>query len=182
MVSRNWLKDQNTMNESISLYTKNRLPICKFARGGFFSKKILLLTKKKGIITFPEGTRWTEKKHQSSQLYCQKAQLPVYGNCLCPRVKGVCALIGAMRGSSNRHVYVTSIAYLGRSGTLIDAPKFWQIILGLAPKDLNIYVKEKKVSLNQIPEQEEEIHQWLYLNWKTELDDHLTSLQSRKSN
>ncbi|KNC70418.1 hypothetical protein SARC_17053, partial [Sphaeroforma arctica JP610] len=39
------------------------------------------------IVLFPEGTRYTEKKHAESQKFCEEKGLPLFNHLLHPRPK-----------------------------------------------------------------------------------------------
>ena len=49
------------------------------------------------IIIYPEGTRYSKKKHKESRKFCMKNKLPLFNYTLAPRIKGSHLIINALK-------------------------------------------------------------------------------------
>ena len=59
------------------------------------------------IIIYPEGTRYSKKKHKESRKFCKNNKLPIFNYTLAPRVKG-------------SHLVISSLKKVNRLGNVYD--------------------------------------------------------------
>ncbi|KAF7281438.1 hypothetical protein GWI33_004764 [Rhynchophorus ferrugineus] len=97
------------------------------------------------LLLFPEGTRFTEKKHQISLDFARKNNLPELKYHLLPRTKGFIASLPSMRGKVPA-IYDTLVTF--REDDPI-APTITNILYG-RPVTAHMYIK--RVSLDEVPE------------------------------
>lgn len=115
-----------------------------------------MVTHKFQLLLFPEGTRFTPKKHEISLEFARKNNLPALKHHLLPRTKGFVASLPSMKGRVPA-IYDTLIVF--RESDPV-APTMTNLLFG---KNVIAHLYIKRVSLEEIPssipEQEEYLRQ-----------------------
>ncbi|XP_066257043.1 1-acyl-sn-glycerol-3-phosphate acyltransferase delta-like [Euwallacea similis] len=106
------------------------------------------------LLLFPEGTRFTEKKHQISIEFAQKNNLPQLKHHLLPRTKGFIASLPSMRGR-NMAIYDTMILF--KDGDPV-APTMTNLLFG---KQVTAHLYIKRLPLDEVPETESDQEEYL---------------------
>ena len=91
-VSRDFKKDEKTLHDLFSLYTRAKLPV--------------------QLWIFPEGTRMTPKKLASSQKYAEEKGYPVWKHVMLPRHRGFITALNSLNGIV-KYIHETTIQYEG---------------------------------------------------------------------
>lgn len=106
------------------------------------------------LLLFPEGTRYTPKKHQISLEYARKNNLPELKHHLLPRTKGFVASLPSMRGKIPA-IYDTLVAF--KESDPVE-PTMTNLVFG-KPVTAHMYIK--RVSLDEVPDTEAEQEKFL---------------------
>ena len=148
-LKRKWTEDKSYLQKKLQTYAElDHLPL--------------------QIWLFPEGTRWTKKKHAAAVKFARERKLcggwiPEYT--MVPRVKGFVALVKGLRGVVS-HVYDITLAYTGfalKPGSkgpgmaAIFAPK-----VAAECKECAFHVHVRRLKLSSLPEDEDELKKTLY--------------------
>jgi 1-acyl-sn-glycerol-3-phosphate acyltransferase len=117
------------------------------------------------ILIYPEGSRYTTRKHAVSAIYAKQQCLPISNYALLPKCKGSFIL-----SRSRSVVYQMTLVYLDSNGLLLSGE------CTQCPSCIYIHVKKH----SYVPENEVGFSQWtlrqfadidyLYDNWKIPLD------------
>ncbi|ENN81517.1 1-acyl-sn-glycerol-3-phosphate acyltransferase gamma [Dendroctonus ponderosae] len=99
------------------------------------------------LLLFPEGTRFTPKKHQISIEFANKNNLPVLKHHLLPRTKGFVASLASMRGKVPA-IYDTLVAFKENDPV---APTMTNLLFG---KRVTAHMYIKRCPLDEVPLEE----------------------------
>ncbi|ELT96978.1 hypothetical protein CAPTEDRAFT_217174 [Capitella teleta] len=117
------------------------------------------------MVVFPEGTRYNPSYPNiiaKSQQYAKDQDLEPLRNVLYPRYKAMQLCLNQLRSKMDA-VYDVTVAYSDttheKTGSRITAPGLSAFLAG---KSRELHVHVKKVSLSDVPKQEEQLKQWLY--------------------
>lgn len=106
------------------------------------------------LISFSEGTRFTQSKYASSINWCKEHNHPIMKHILYPRVHGFIATVSALRHTKHvRAVCDMTIAY-ARGNNFMQAPSSWQTIptADLAKEAYKFYIHNDRYDTNELPE------------------------------
>lgn len=92
---------------------------------------------KDAFILYPEGTRFTQKKHERSILFCRQKNLPVLKNLLYPRLAGFSTCINALNRKKFLRIADLTIIYTENEQRSIP-PNFWRLLLLPVPGTFHI--------------------------------------------
>ncbi|CAG9771263.1 unnamed protein product [Ceutorhynchus assimilis] len=106
------------------------------------------------LLLFPEGTRFTPKKHQISLDFANKNNLPQLKHHLLPRTKGFVASLPPMRGKVPA-IYDTLIVF--KDDDPVE-PTMTNLLFG---KQITAHMYIKRVPLEEVPDTEAEQEQYL---------------------
>lgn len=107
------------------------------------------------IFFFPEGTRFTPEKHRESQEFAKSRGFPRLEHHLIPKTKGFTFTLSTLDKSKMSTMYdFTMVAGTGDSAP----PTLTSLVLG---RRTEATVVIRKISLESIPEGEEEGKQWM---------------------
>uniref|UniRef100_A0A0N4ZA34 PlsC domain-containing protein n=1 Tax=Parastrongyloides trichosuri TaxID=131310 RepID=A0A0N4ZA34_PARTI len=113
------------------------------------------------ILMFPEGTDKSDYTTMRSNQYAAKMGLKPLNYCLYPRTAGFVHLIKKMRENNCiSHVYNMTIGYPNN----IVQNELLLGLRGIVPK--NVYFDVKKIDINEIPEGDENISNWITELWQ----------------
>lgn len=147
-VKRNWDKDQATIDRVFSNLVDNNHPVW--------------------LVSFIEGSRYTNKKCLEGQEFSKSRNLPVLDHVLFPRTKGAIASISKLRRSHVKFLYDFTLAYyqegktecdpgiFGRAPTLIDIHTASRIS---PPHHFHVHLE--KHLLEDLPTDPVELHSWI---------------------
>lgn len=159
MVTRDWLKDSNSIREAFE---------------GLKSPPGV--GKKVWLVSFLEGTRMSPEKLQQSQKFCKDNGKKILNNLLAARTKGCVAAIKELRNSHVTHIYDLTLAYEGPEGfgrppdlITINSTKH------LSPR-YKFHVHTRRWALKELPEGETELKEWIENVWQ-EKDELLQGLK-----
>ncbi|KAK2715008.1 1-acyl-sn-glycerol-3-phosphate acyltransferase gamma-like isoform X2 [Artemia franciscana] len=142
---RNWEKDQENLRTSANIVSLSPDPVW--------------------LLLFPEGTRFSEEKHEKSLLYARKNNLPELQNLLLPRVKGFVAVARLLKGKFPA-VYDSVMGFDLKNGA---APTLKNMLMG---RRVVAEIFLKRIPLENLPDSEEDLTNWLYQCFK-EKDERL---------
>jgi 1-acyl-sn-glycerol-3-phosphate acyltransferase len=123
-----------------------------------------------GLIAYSEATRFTAAKHAATVRWCEENNRPPPKHTLWPRYRGFVATVTQLRHARQvRSVYDVTIAYAARQGgrwTWMATPSFTESISrpGLDQR-YRFYVDVQRFELQDLPEGEAELRQWLEQRW-----------------
>jgi 1-acyl-sn-glycerol-3-phosphate acyltransferase len=123
-----------------------------------------------GLIAYSEATRFTTAKHAAAVRWCEENNRPPPKHTLWPRYRGFVATVTQLRHARQvRSVYDVTIAYAARQGgrwTWMATPSFTESISrpGLDQR-YRFYVDVQRFELQDLPEGEAELRQWLEQRW-----------------
>lgn len=108
------------------------------------------------LVLFPEGTRYTPKKHQASQQYALSNNLPHFDHLLLPRTKG---FIAAKKNMENctESLYDATICF--KDGKV---PSVLGLLYG---EHIEAHVDCTRFIPTDIPNKEPELKKWLMDRW-----------------
>lgn len=111
------------------------------------------------LINYLEGTRFTEEKRRIGNEFAEQRDLKPLRYLLQPRTKGFVATVGALRGNAAA-VYDVTIGYIqNENGEM--ATSFQEMYLTSGSNRV-IHVHQRRIPLSQLPEEEEELKEWIY--------------------
>eukprot|EP01134_Creolimax_fragrantissima_P005157 CFRG5157T1 len=113
------------------------------------------------ITLFPEGTRYTEKKHVESQKFCKEKGLPLFKHLLHPRPKGFTYTVKCIRNDIDT-VYDVTLAF--KDG---KRPTMAQLLRGEGGE---VHVFCEKYDPNDLPDTDEGLLTWLNNSFKRKDD------------
>lgn len=129
-IKRNWTDDKDKIQAVFAKVIKYSIPVW--------------------IISFLEGTRFTQAKKERSQAYAAKQGLPILNHVLIPRTKGFVATVQGMENHIQA-VYDLTIGYVGKTPTLRDWVKGYV-------KEVHLDIKRFPIST--LPKDEKSLSQW----------------------
>lgn len=112
------------------------------------------------LISYLEGTRFTQKKLQDARDFAKKRDLKVLDQVLQPRTKGFISTVHALRGNAQA-VYDITIGYQ-ESESREMVPSFKQLYLTPSFTNRVIHVHQRRIPLSEVPQGEEELKRWIY--------------------
>eukprot|EP00189_Rhodosorus_marinus_P003418 CAMPEP_0113964944 /NCGR_PEP_ID=MMETSP0011_2-20120614/7460_1 /TAXON_ID=101924 /ORGANISM="Rhodosorus marinus" /LENGTH=351 /DNA_ID=CAMNT_0000977381 /DNA_START=146 /DNA_END=1204 /DNA_ORIENTATION=+ /assembly_acc=CAM_ASM_000156 len=135
-IKRDWESDKHTLTKQANQLGTSRLPFA--------------------LCLFPEGTRKTPKKHAQSQEFCKKNGYPVLNNLLYPRFKAFTLIAMTMRDQLDGVIDIT-LFFDGEHPNMADA----------FSRKINCKCNFicKYYPMNELPEKEEELEEWLRNIW-----------------
>lgn len=131
LISRNWLADQNLINQTFAKLKNRKLPFW--------------------VVSFLEGTRLTPAKFAESQEYARKKDLPVLNHLLVPRTKGFVATVSQLRTELDA-IYDVTYAYQGK-----QVPGVVDFAMRRLP-DLHFHIR--RFPMKDIPTDPDALTQW----------------------
>ncbi|KAM5356279.1 hypothetical protein ACJ41O_002925 [Fusarium nematophilum] len=148
LVSRNWLRDKDELGRVFSNMIQKSFPTW--------------------LISFSEGTRFTQAKYQESIDFCKLANRRQPMNLLYPRTRGFIATVQHLREAPHvKAVYDFTIAYQ-HQGTFQKAPSMWETLSTPGISELGGYrfhVHARRFPLESLPTTDEELATWLEELW-----------------
>lgn len=134
-VKRNWDADKDKIHSTFSKFQTHRIPIW--------------------LISFVEGTRFTQAKKIRSQEHAKERGLPILDNVLLPRTKGFVATVQGLSGYASA-VYDLTIGHTG------PVPSLWQIMT----RKVNLFhMHVKRYPIEDLPEDPALLSQWLIMRF-----------------
>jgi len=128
-------KDQKTIKEKLNNYAEFPSPVW--------------------LLIFPEGTRLTAEKHQTSKEFASKSGLPLLEHHLTPRTKGFSFMVEHVDRDKFRAVYdCTLVEGEGSAPFNVTSLIKGRSCIG------NVYVR--RISVDDIPKDQEESAAWLH--------------------
>lgn len=130
----------------------------------------ICLTLGAGLISYSEATRFNQTKRLEAEAWCQQNNKPLPLHTLYPRSKGFIASVKNLRETKHiKAVYDVTVAYAKRMGDkylFMQPPSFAQSLLrpGLG-QDWKFYVHVDRHPLEQLPEDDSDLAQWLEDRW-----------------
>ena len=112
------------------------------------------------LISYLEGTRFTREKREKAIQFAKDRNLKVLDQLLQPRTKGFIATVQALRGNATA-VYDITIGYQ-ESDKREMSPTFKEMYFLASMTNRVIHVHQRRIPLNEVPEDEEELKQWIY--------------------
>ncbi|XP_050309235.1 1-acyl-sn-glycerol-3-phosphate acyltransferase gamma-like isoform X2 [Anthonomus grandis grandis] len=106
------------------------------------------------LLLFPEGTRFTPNKHETSLKYARENNLPELKHHLLPRTKGFIASLPSMRGKIPA-IYDTVVVFKEDDPV---APTITNLLFG---KSVTAHMYIKRVPLEEVPHTEPEQEKYL---------------------
>jgi len=132
-------KDQKTIKEKLNNYAEFPSPVW--------------------LLIFPEGTRLTAEKHQTSKEFASKSGLPLLEHHLTPRTKGFSFMVEHVDRDKFRAVYdCTLVEGEGSAPFNVTSLIKGRSCIG------NVYVR--RISVDDIPKDQEESAAWLHNLYK----------------
>ncbi|CDF33845.1 Lysophosphatidic acid acyltransferase [Chondrus crispus] len=128
------------------------------------------------LINYLEGTRFTRAKLRAAQDFAKKRDLKTLDHVLQPRTKGFIATVHALRGSA-KAVYDVTIGYQESDKKHMD-PTFPQMYFTPSLAERIIHVHQRRIPLDQIPQDEEELKRWVYKLYEQK-DDFLRGFREK---
>lgn len=133
-----------------------------FLERSFDKDKEIIAQQLKAIMAYPdpvwlllnaEGTRFTEQKHEASVKFAQDRGMPVLKYHLIPRTKGFTASLPSLRNKCV--LYDINVAFKKDDPV---APTISNLLNG---NPVKAYMYVRRITLDQVPEDEEKAAQWL---------------------
>ena len=123
-----------------------------------------------GLIAYSEATRFSPAKHAAAVRWCEENGRTPPKNTLWPRYRGFIATVTQLRLARQvRAVYDVTIAYAGiRNGQWkwMAAPSFSESVSRTRlDQRYKLYVDVQRFELDDLPESQEELRQWLEDRW-----------------
>lgn len=143
-LKRNWEEDKKILEKSI--------------------KELVTFPDPFWLLLFPEGTRWTPKKHAICQEIAREKGYPEYKHMLLPRTKGFFLSMQLMKGKIPT-VLDCTVGFPGNE----PEPTLWDAISG---KKIRCAMIARRYQITDIPSNsEEECGRWLRNIYKQKDDD-----------
>ncbi|XP_062503513.1 lysocardiolipin acyltransferase 1-like [Corticium candelabrum] len=137
-VSRSWEKDKEHFHSVLNYFVETNKPV--------------------QMLIFPEGTDFCKGTKQSSDKFAKKNNLPIYDYVLHPRTRGFSELVKVMRHGNVKSLLDVTVGYP------VNIPwGFRSVILGNYPEQVHFNIK--KYSIDELPEDTEELQQWCQDRW-----------------
>ncbi|KAK4899131.1 hypothetical protein LTR27_003361 [Elasticomyces elasticus] len=160
LVSREWTHDRKEMDRVFSGVVQHRRPIW--------------------LIAYSEATRYTAEKRREAETWCKATGKRLGKHLLYPRTKGFVACVQNLRKTQHvTAVYDVTIAY-AKDGKVFQMPPSFveSLMLPDLNKDYRFFAHVDRYSIRTLPEDYEEISQWLEERWlrKGELLERLQHL------
>jgi len=130
-VKRDWTSDRGSIERTFARIRDDRVPLW--------------------LITFPEGTRFSQAKAEANQSYAAAHGLAQLRHVLLPRTKGFVASVQGLRSHLDA-IYDITIGYD------LGVPTLWQYVKGYARR-AHLHVHRFPVS--SMPEDADELGAWL---------------------
>jgi 1-acyl-sn-glycerol-3-phosphate acyltransferase len=130
-VKRSWVKDKAAVDQLFGKFKAHGIPIF--------------------LVSFLEGTRFTEEKLAASQEFARKRDIYVPQHTLVPRTKGFVATVHGLREHVDA-VYSVTIAYPR------PIPSLWDCAVGPA-LEFNVYMRRYPVM--ELPQDDEALNDWV---------------------
>ncbi len=111
------------------------------------------------LLIFPEGTRYTPKKRDSSNLFSKNKNYPTFNNVLLPKSKGTFEIFKSLiKNNSLNKVYDLTIKFEG-----IEKGKAYTVSDLICKDNIkSIHVHVNKISPYSIPIEENNFRKWLH--------------------
>ncbi|TPX49201.1 1-acylglycerol-3-phosphate O-acyltransferase [Synchytrium endobioticum] len=139
-MKRNWASDASRIEKVFSTIKDLKLPVW--------------------LISYLEGTRYTEAKAAESKAFAKEKGLPQLEKVLLPRTKGFVATVSAFRHSHVKYVYDFTIVYKHVEKGLQVSPSLPRIFTGALSKEYKFHVHVKKYAIASLPTDPEKLSQW----------------------
>ena len=133
-LSRQWDKDQKKIERAFANIKHNKLPFW--------------------LVSFLEGTRFTQSKHQEGCEWAKSKGLKPLKNLLHPRVKGFQATVMALREELEA---VYDVTFAG------NAPTLFSILMGTSNTKVHVHVK--RYTIDKVPNTPDGIDKWCRELW-----------------
>jgi hypothetical protein len=121
-----------------------------------------------GLISFSEGTRFTYKKYNESEMWCQQRGHTQPKHLLYPRTKGFVTTVQQLRNAPQvKAVYDLTIAYQ-RGEKFLQTPSMWDTLRlpGLSSRySYRFHIHVRRFLLEDVPTTQEELEKWLEARW-----------------
>lgn len=147
MVTRNWMRDQAELKRVFGPLRELKLPIW--------------------LVTYCEGTRFTQKKCAESQQFCRARGKKQLDHVLYPRHKGFFTTLSQFRDSHVKHVYDMTLVYRHETGKMQRAPT---PVETHSYGDLSLHYKfhlhVRRFAIADIPQDEDSVTEWLETRWQ----------------
>ncbi|KAK5655410.1 hypothetical protein OQA88_5681 [Cercophora sp. LCS_1] len=153
LVSRNWAKDKLELERVFAGITDRKWPTW--------------------LISFSEATRFTQKKYDESQRWCEANNRPQPQHLLYPRTKGFVTTVQHLRKAPHvKAVYDMTIAYQ-RGAKFLGVPSFWETLStpNLSQgshnggKGYRFHVHARRFLIEDLPHDDEGLAKWLEERW-----------------
>jgi len=136
MMARNWTDDKASIERTFGNIKSNKIPVW--------------------IISFLEGTRFTEAKAKACKEYCEKKGIKPTEYVLTPRIKGFKATVQNFADSHIKYVYDFTIAYE-------DGPISIMQLMKSPFKGKKIHINVRRIAIKDIPyDDDEKLEKWVY--------------------
>lgn len=127
------------------------------------------------LLLFPEGTDKCPLATERSRIYAQKKGLVHYSHVLHPKTTGFAFIIKRMREAGYiKHIYDVTVAY---ADSIVQS-ELDLLRLGACPK--NVHFDVRKLDINDLPEQDDRIVNWLIDLW-VKKEERLQNFYSQSS-
>lgn len=157
MVTRNWMRDQRELRRVFDPVRRLKSPIW--------------------LVTYLEGTRYTQQKCLESQRFCESRGKNTLQHVLYPRHKGFYTTVTQFRDTHVEHVYDFTLVYwsianqrIQRAPTPVETHSY-----GDLSKHYKFHIHVRRFAIADIPEGEEDVTLWLEERWQ-EKDDVLEAM------
>lgn len=148
-LKRDWKIDQKRIHDGVK-------ELVSFPDGYFFT-----------LLLFPEGTRFTQEKHEASLEVCRQKGYPELKHHLLPRTKGFAYSMLEMKGKV-KAVYDCTIGFKDEA-----EPSLMNVLRG---NKIIGHMRIRRHEISKMPDTEEELGDWLRNLFK-EKDDLLDNFQ-----
>jgi 1-acyl-sn-glycerol-3-phosphate acyltransferase len=106
--------------------------------------------KQRALVLYPEGSRWTEKKHKKSQAYAKKRGYAVLESVLYPKVKGFALCINALQNTSFDKIVHLTIVFV-RDREKAEVPSLSRAIFGEFSGVFKVLIKKEPMRVMEDP-------------------------------
>jgi 1-acyl-sn-glycerol-3-phosphate acyltransferase len=130
-VKRDWAEDERSIAATFERILQDDVPLW--------------------LVLFPEGTRITPEKLESSDAFAERAGIEPTEHVLLPRTNGFVASVQGLRGHV-KAVYDLTLGYEA------GVPTLWQFIKGV---NRRAHLHVRRVPIDELPEEPEALGSWL---------------------
>lgn len=130
-VKRSWLSDHQSIKDTFKNIHRYNVPIW--------------------LVSYLEGTRFTQEKLKKAHSYAEKAGLWKPNHVLLPRTKGFVATVEGLRECVDA-IYDLTIGYPD------GVPTLWQSLMGLVP---SMHIHIQRTAIEDIPHSAPKISNWV---------------------